>query len=153
MAATVTFNDPDESFPDGRIQFTTAGGAGGDDYLETLTVNPPYHIHQDDDFLTAWQEIATAMTELATISTQLKGYTESIKNDITVFKTLGTTADRGIVTQQVVVNNGCNGGALQPAVIINALRDAGTLEDVLKEMGDPLYMPSGERQSDKDAKA
>lgn len=151
--ANVTINDPDPNNPDGSVTWTDGGGTSNNLYLQTITFTAPYHIHQDDDFLDAWQEIATAMTEIATISTELKGYTESIKNDVNVFKTLGTTADRGIVTQEVVVNNGCDGGALQPAIVINALRDAGILEDVLKEMGDPLYMPSGERQSDKDAKA
>lgn len=151
MSATVIYVDPNESYPDGRITFTTAGGTGGNDFLETLTVTPPYHIHQDEDFLLAWQDIATAMTELATISTELKGYTESIKTDVARFKELGTNENLGITTKQVIVNQGCTGGSLQPAIIINALRNGEILEDVLKEMGDPLYMPSGERQSDKDA--
>lgn len=151
MVADVTVNDPDENYPDGRIQFTTEGGASNNLYLETLTINPPYHIHQDDDFLSAWQDIATAMTDLAAISTELKGYTESIKNDITVFKNLGSNSNQGITTKEVLVNTACNGGGLQPAVVIEALQSAGIWEDVLKELGDPLYMPSGERQSDKDA--
>ena len=152
MVANVVFDDPNELFPDGRIQFTTAGGTGNNDYLETLTVTPPYHIHQDDDFLTAWADIATAMTELAAISTELKGYTESIKNDVAVFKSLGTNSSQGISTKEVLVNTACNGGGLQPAVVIEALRSAGVWDDVLEELGDPLYMPSGERQSDKDKK-
>lgn len=152
MAANATITDPDPSYPDGRVQFTDDGG-GANSVLETITITPPYHIHQDDDFLTAWQEIATAMTELAAISTTLKGYTESIKNDISVFKNLGTNPDQGITIKEVLVNTACNDGGLQPAIVIEALQDSGIWEDVLKELGDPLYMPSGERQSDKDAKA
>jgi len=139
---TITNNDPSESFPDGKLEKTSN---------RNLAYTPPYHIHQDDDFLSAWADIATAMTNLATISTDLKGYTESIKNDIAVFKSLGTNSSQGISTKEVLVNTACNGGGLQPAVVIEALQSAGIWEDVLKELGDPLYMPSGERQSDKDA--
>lgn len=138
--------DPDENFPDGEFRGTSSGTS------VSLNNRPVYHIHQDDDFLTAWQNIATAMTELAAISTTLKGYTESIKNDISVFKALGTNSNQGISTKEVFVNTACRGGGLQPAIVIEALQDAGIWEDVLKELGDPLHMPSGERQSQKDAK-
>jgi len=140
---TITNNDPSESFPDGKFEKTSN---------TNLAYTPPYHIHQDDDFLTAWADIATAMTELAAISTELKGYTESIKNDVAVFKSLGTNSSQGISTKEVLVNTACNAGGLQPAVVIDALQSNGTWDDVLKELGDPLYMPSGERQSDKDKK-
>lgn len=146
VSISVTNQQPSESFPDGNLTGTSSG--------RSITINntPVYHIHQDDDFLTAWQNIATAMTQLAAISTTLKGYTESIKNDISVFKALGTNSNQGISTKEVFVNTACRGGGLQPAIVIEALQDAGIWEDVLKELGDPLHMPSGERQSQKDAK-
>lgn len=145
VSVSVTNQEPDESFPDGTLIGSSSG--------RSISINrtPAYHIHQDDDFLTAWQDIATAMTELAAISTTLKGYTESIKNDISVFKTLGTNPNQGISTKGVFVNAECTGGGLQPAIVIEALQDAGIWEDVLKQLGDPVYMPSGKRQSEKDA--
>lgn len=146
ISVSVTNSEPDPSFPDGNLTGSSSGRS------ISIGNKPPYHIHQDDDFLTAWQNIATAMTELATISTTLKGYTESIKNDISVFKSLGTNSNQGISTKEVFVNTACRGGGLQPAIVIEALQDAGIWEDVLKELGDPLHMPSGERQSQKDAK-
>lgn len=138
---TVDTLEPNKNFPDGKLE--KFGPTG-------IRYTPPYHVHHEPGFVAAWAGIAASMTELAAVSAELKEYTESIKNDITVFKQLGTTPNLGINTKEVLVNANCSGGGLQPAITIEALQDAGIWEDVLEQLGDPLYMPSGERQSDKD---